>query len=137
MEPVVNIGILFRCTADEVSLKEVITPGSETLQTMGDELVCEITDVALACKLHVSVDMCLAFGGLGRKEKIPTKQIIQQLVPRVCDTTSNDVVLALDKILHNDVLLLLARRFPDSVSLGEPKIGLIIMLNLLFSTLLV
>ena len=100
-----------------------MTPGSELLQIMADKLNREIPGVEdwrhLSVKLNVPVDIRQAFGGLGRKGKSPTEEVMQWLVARFPETTLKDVVKALHKIQRNDAIQIITRQFPDPV--GENK----------------
>ena len=125
----------FRFTTDGASLKDVMTPGSELLQTMADRLNREISCVEdwrhLASRLDIPVDIRQAFGGLGPKGKSPTKEVMQWLVARFPDTTLKDVVKALDRIQRNDAIQIITKQFQDTV--GERKIFLVLIKYLLFS----
>jgi len=131
--------LYFRVIADGASLKDVMTPGSEILQTMEDKLNREIPGIKdwrhLANKLEVPVDIRQAFGGVGPKAKSPTKEVMQWVVARFPDTTLKDVVKALDKIQRNDAIQIITRQFPETV--GESKDCFVVMLCLIFSILLV
>ena len=125
----------FRVTADGASLKDVMTPGSELLQTMADKLNREIPGIKdwhhLACKLEVPADIRQAFGGVGPNGKSPTKEIMQWLVARFPDMTLKHVVKALDKIQRNDAIQIITRQFPDTV--GESKVCFVVILYLYYS----
>ena len=119
----------FRFTTDGASLKDVMTPGSELLQTMADRLNREIPCVEdwrhLASKLDIPVEIRQAFGGLGPKGKSPTKEVMQWLVARFPDTTLKDVVKALDRIQRNDAIQIITKQFQDTV--GERKKFLVLI----------
>ena len=109
----------FHFTADDVLLKDVVTPGSELLQTMADELNRELPAVEdwrhLACKLEIPIDVRQAFGESGQNLKSPTKEVLQWLVTQFPDTTLVDIVKALDRIQRNDAIQIITKQFPDTV----------------------
>lgn len=119
-----------------MSLKDVMSPGSEILQTVADKLDCEMPGVDnwchLACKLGVPVDIRQQLGLLGQKEKSPTKEVMQWLVAQFPDMTLNDVVMALQKIKRYDGIKIISTSFPDTVPLGETRICLIIICSIYY-----
>ena len=121
---VTTLTLIFCFNADELTLKDVITPGSELLQTMALELNRE--DVPgvknwrdLASNLEVPNDVLQEFEGQQTAKKSPTKEVIQWLVGRFPDTTLTDLVQALEKIQRNDAIQIITKQFPDAV--GECK----------------
>jgi len=106
--------------SDESLIKDVITPGSELLQTMAVELNRE--DVPgvknwthLASRLEVPSDVLREFAGESTVRKSPTKEVIQWLADRFPDTTLIDLVQALEKIQRNDAIQIITKQFPDAV----------------------
>ena len=112
--------IIFCFNSDGLLIKDIITPGSELLQTMEVELNRE--DVPgvknwkhLACKLKVPNDVLREFAGESTVRKSPTKEVIQWLADRFPDTTLIDLVQALEKIQRNDAIQIITKQFPDAV----------------------
>ena len=103
-------------------IKDVITPGSEVLETMAAALNREDVPAVknwshLASKLEVPLDVHRELAGetTGPKGKSPTKEVMQWLVAQFPDTTLVDVVKALDRIQRNDAIQIITKQFPDTV----------------------
>ena len=116
--------------SDELLIKDVITPGSELLQTMAVGLNRE--DVPgiknwrhLAYKLEVPSDVLQEFSGESTAKRSPTKEVIQWLCGRFPDTTLIDLVHALEKIQRNDAIEI-TKQF--SGGFGECKVNLAFIL---------
>ena len=132
-----TLSLIFCYNADELTLKDVITPGSELSQTMAVELNRE--DVPgvknwthLACKLQVPNEVRREFEGESTAKKSPTKEVIQWLAGRFPDTTLIDLVQALEKIQRNDAIQIITKQFPDAV--GECKHYLVFTASTLIET---
>ena len=111
---------------DEVLIKDVITPGSEVLETMAAALNREDVPAVknwshLASKLEVPLDVRRDLAGETSvpKGKSPTREVMQWLVAQFPDTTLVDVVKAVDRIKRNDAIQIITKQFPDTV--GECK----------------
>ena len=107
-------------SADDVLLKDVITPGSELLEKISQELnrddnVGIKTYVHLACKLEVPADMFREFADIKQYRKSPTKEVLEWVAARSPETTLSDVAKALDKIQRNDAIQIISRHFPDTI----------------------
>ena len=118
----VNFALLytFSFTSDEFFVKDVITPGSELLQTMGIKLNrVDVPGVQnwthLASRLKVPNDVLREFQGQSTERKSPTKEVIQWLADRFPNTTLIDLVQALEKIQRNDAIQIITKQFPDAV----------------------
>lgn len=123
-----DIVTYIRFNSDELLIRDVITPGSELLQTMAVELNRE--DVPgvknwkhLACKLEVPSDVLQELSGESTAKRSPTKEVIQWLGGRFPDTTLSDLVQALEKIQRNDAIQVITKQF--SGAFGECKVYLV------------
>jgi len=112
--------VIYCFNSDELLIKDVITPGSELLQTMAVELNRE--DVPgvknwthLASRLQVPNEVLREFAGESTVRRSPTKEVIQWLADRFPDTTLIDLVQALEKIQRNDAIQIITKQFPDAV----------------------
>ena len=112
--------MIYCFNSDELLIKDVITPGSELLQTMAVELNRE--DVPgvknwthLASRLQVPNEVLREFAGESTVRRSPTKEVIQWLADRFPDTTLIDLVQALEKIQRNDAIQIITKQFPDAV----------------------
>ena len=113
--------------SDELLIKDVITPGSELLQTIAVDLNREeVPGVKnwrhLACKLEVPRDKLQEFSGESTAKRRPTKEVIQWLCVRFPDTTLNDLVHTLEKIQRNDAIEII-KQFAGAF--GECKVNLV------------
>ena len=111
---------IFCFNSDELLIEDVVTPGSELLQTMVVELNRE--DVPgvknwthLASRLKVPKDVLREFAAESTVRKSPTKEVIQWLADRFPDTTLIDLIQALEKIQRNDAIQIITKQFPDAV----------------------
>ena len=107
-------------SADEVLLKDVITPGSELLERMADKLNREeVPGVKnwnhLACQLNVPADVRREFGAAGQNRKSPTREVLEWVAAKFPDKTLSDVANALDEIQRNDAIQIISKQFPDVV----------------------
>lgn len=112
--------------SDELLIKDVITPGSELLQTMAVDLNREeVPGVKnwrhLACKLEVPRDVLQEFSGESTAKRSPTKEVIQWLCGRFPDTTLIELVDALEKVQRKDAIKII-KNFSDAF--GECKVYL-------------
>ena len=111
-------------------LKDVMAPGSELLQLMGEKLNREQPGVKnvtnLVSKLEVPVDVWRELVGesTGRKGKSPTKEVLEWVSIRYPGTTLIHVVKALDMIQRNDAIEIITKQFPETV--GECIILIVI-----------
>ena len=123
-----TLSLIFCFNSDELLIKDVITPGSELLQTMAVDLNREdIPGIKnwrdLACKLEVPRDVLQEFSGETTAKRSPTKEVIQWLTVRFPDTTLKDLVQALEKIQRNDASQIIKQFFSDAF--GEHKVYLV------------
>ncbi|KAJ7326127.1 hypothetical protein OS493_027978 [Desmophyllum pertusum] len=115
-------------TQDDVLLKDVMTPGSQLLQTMADKLNRELPAVKnwenLAFELDIPVDVRREFAGdsTGEKRTSPTKEIMKWVAAWIPDTTLLDVVKALVMIDRNDAVQLITTQFPDTVDSSSDRL---------------
>ena len=131
------MSLIFCFTTDELLIKDVITPGSELLQTMAVELNREeVPGVKnwrhLACKLEVPSDVLQEFSGESTAKRSPTKEVIQWLSGRFPDTTLSHLVQALEKIQRNDAIQIITKQF--SGTFGECKVYLVYTATVLIKT---
>ena len=122
---------LYCFNSDELLIKDVITSGSELLQTIAVELNREeVPGVKnwrhLAYKLEVPSDVLQEFSGESTAKRSPTKEIIQWLGGRFPDKTLSDLVQALEKIKRNDAIQIIREQL--SGASGEGKLDLSILL---------
>ena len=110
---------LFCFDADEDLLKDLMTTGSELLQTVADKLnMKQVPGVQswlqLAYHLGISHDVYREFDRT-EPRKSPTTKVLQWLTARSPDITLIDVAKALNKIQRNDAIQIITEQFPDMV----------------------
>ena len=106
--------------ADDELLKDIMTPGSELLERMAQELNREgIPGVKnwshLAWKLNVPADVHREFAETNQKRKRPTEEVMKLVAAQFPDKTLSDVADALDEIQRNDAIQIISKQFPDTV----------------------
>ena len=112
--------LIFFFTTDKVLLKDVVTPGSELLERMADNLNRkEVPGVknwtSLAYQLKVPADLRREFDEARQKRKSPTKEVMEWVAAKYPNIALSDIVKALDKIQRNDVIQIISSQFPDTV----------------------
>ena len=107
-------------TADDALLKDVITPGSELLEKISQELnrddnIGVKNYVHLARKLEVPAEILRQFADVQQCRKSPTKEVLEWVAARFPETTLSDIAQALEKIQRNDAIQIISRHFPNTI----------------------
>ena len=107
-------------SADDVFLKDVITPGSELLEKISQELnrddnISVKNYVHLARKLEVPAEILRQFADVQQCRKSPTKEVLEWVAARFPETTLSDIAQALEKIQRNDAIQIISRHFPNTI----------------------
>ena len=101
-------------------MKDVMPPGSELLQISADKLDGEKVPweknwLQLAYFLQIPSHVYQGFETREQRES-PTMEVFRWLVVHFPGITLTDIVKALDKIQRNDVIQIITKHFPDTVS---------------------
>ena len=115
-----NQSLLICLNADEVFVKDALTPGSQLLQMVAEKL--NIEDVPwiqnwrrLAHQLEIPSDVYRGFDESTSQRKSCTREVLQWLVVQKPPITLFHIVEALEKIQRNDAIQIITQQFPDTV----------------------
>ncbi|XP_022802850.1 uncharacterized protein LOC111340292 isoform X2 [Stylophora pistillata] len=105
---------------DDVLLKDLITPGSEFLERISQDLnrddnIGVKNCVHLACQFEVPADVRRELSDIKQRRKSPTKEILEWVAARFPEKTLSYVAKALDEIQRNDAIQIISRHFPDAI----------------------
>lgn len=113
---------------DEMLLKDIITPGSELLERLSQELNREKSPgvknwTNLAWTMKIPADVCREFADVKQSRKSPTKEVLEWVAAQFPEIALSDVAKALDEIQRNDAIQIISEHFPDTVDSALKGLG--------------
>ena len=107
-------------SVDDMLLKDIITPGSELLETLALELNREENSVVknwthLAWKMEIPADVRRGFADVKQIRKSPTKGVLEWVAAQFPEIALSDVEKALDEIQRNDAIQIISKHSPNTV----------------------